>query len=878
MKRRLSQPLSLAVIVWILASACIIGSRAATSTPTLSPSSTPTRAPIQIPTKSPTSTPTQAPTQIPTQAPTQAPTQVPTQAPVAELTQVSGPKIVTGKVTYTNSFFTAGVAEPEIILEDEGGFVTRNRKFVIPVESQVIGQITSDFYSSPFSYSLALPAEPNGTLHDVNHDDKQDTGVMVFAVAYWTNTWGDPYLERRDQGGGGWSTAYASTKVSDNRDTYLEVYGGKYLIYAPDDKQQFPSDFGLDKKLFTDDDPMMNIPAGWSVIDLDQSPFGIDRSEKPTIDLYEPESAALDDFSKLSYTAAFDKMVDKFRNEYAWTELKNIDWDAKAQEFRPRFEEAEKNKDKHAYALALRDFLWSIPDTHVGFDETLLQNDFQTETAGGLGFAMRETDDGKIIANFILQGGPADKAGMKWGAEILSLDGKPTADVVDSSVPWSSPFSNPIIKRLQQLRYATRFKMDKGTVVVSFKNPGGSQQTATLAVINEYDSFNFSSFRSGQSPTALPVEFDVLPNGYGYIKINSFLDNDVLSIQVWERAIRYFKDNDVPGVILDMRSNGGGSGWLADQMAAYFFDKETVVGNTAYYNKGSGSFYMDPGDQTSMIPPVPDLQYSGPVAVLVGPACASACEFFSYNMTINGRATIVGQYPSEGAGGSVEDFMMPESISVQLTIGRAVDAQGNIHLEGKGVVPDIKVPVDADTLQKQANGEDVVLEAAEKFLSQPRSAGVTPSGPPVIASQADAINALSSNVPLLENNAKEQYQSADFSKPGTLTYTIQLSKSENLVWLYAWCTDTQDTLNQNFQNIHLKFMLDGKEVPLDLFVTQDLPNNGQQCRLYFTALSDWPTGEHHLSTTATFTSKINDGTADYKAGDYILDYTVYINP
>ena len=200
---------------------------------------------------------------------------------------------------------------------------------------------------------------------------------------------------------------------------------------------------------------------------MDQSPFAIDRSEKPTIDLIEPESTALDDFSQLSYTEAFDKMLEKFTNEYAFTELKKIDWAAKGKEFRPRFEEAEKNKDAHAYALALRDFLWSIPDTHIGFDQSLLSDDFATETAGGLGFAMRETDDGKIIANFILSGGPADKAGMKWGAEILSLGGKPTADVVDATVPWSSPFSNPIIKRLQQLRYATRFPLDKGQ--------GGSQ-------------------------------------------------------------------------------------------------------------------------------------------------------------------------------------------------------------------------------------------------------------------------------------------------------------------------------------------------------------------------------------------------------------------
>ena len=47
--------------------------------------------------------------------------------------QGGGPRIVTGKVTYTNTFFTEGVAEPEVILEDQAGFVTRNRKFVIPV-------------------------------------------------------------------------------------------------------------------------------------------------------------------------------------------------------------------------------------------------------------------------------------------------------------------------------------------------------------------------------------------------------------------------------------------------------------------------------------------------------------------------------------------------------------------------------------------------------------------------------------------------------------------------------------------------------------------------------------------------------------------------
>jgi C-terminal processing protease CtpA/Prc len=877
MKYRPFQLYSMILMVGLLSLACSLFGGTAAQQQTL-PTETLEAVQITSPTESATETavaPSTPTTQATAMATESAPSGSSTNTCATCVTQ--GPKIVTGSVAYTNAFFTSGVAEPEIILEDEGGFVTRNRKFVIPVQSQVIGEITSDFYKSPFTYSLSLPAEPNGTLHDVNHDGKTDTGVMVFAVAYWTNTWGDPYLERRDQGGGGWSSAYASTRVSSDRDSYLEVFGGKYLVYAPDDKQQFPSGFGTDKKLFTDDDPEMSIPAGWSVVDLDKTPFTVDRSEKPTIDLFEPESAALDDFSSLSYTDAFDKMVDKFSKEYAWTELKKIDWAAKARQLRPEFEKAQADKDPHEYALALRDFIWSIPDTHVGFDSSLLSQDFQTDTAGGLGFAMRETDDGKLIVNFILKDGPADKAGMKFGAEIQSLDGKPAGDVVSATVPWSSPFSNPIIKRLQQLRYALRFPLAKGQVEVKFTNPGGSQQTEKLAVVAERDSFNASSFHAGEAPTSLPVEFKVLPSGLGYIKISSFLDNDVLSIQVWERAINYFNQNKVPGVILDMRSNGGGSGWLADQMAAYFFDKETVVGNTARYNKGSGQFYMDPGDQTSMIPPRPELQYAGPVAVMVGPACASACEFFSYDMTINNRAQVVGEYPSDGAGGSVEQFLMPEKLTVQITIGRAVDAQGNIHLEGKGVVPTVKVPVTVDTLQKEANGEDVILAAAVDTLTngKPQGAGVTPSGAPKMASQSDAQSALQSGTSLIEDRAREKHTPAELAKPGKITYTIPLTSSEPLIWAYQWCATDTSTLQQNMKNIQLKFNLDGQDVTSQMYTLTGQANN-QQCELVFTALTDWPSGEHHLTTTATFKDKINDGTADYAAGDYILDYSVFV--
>jgi hypothetical protein len=292
--------------------------------------------------------------------------------------------------------------------------------------------------------------------------------------------------------------------------------------------------------------------------------------------------------------------------------------------------------------------------------------------------------------------------------------------------------------------------------------------------------------------------------------------------------------------------------------------------------EATGEFFTDPDYDALMIPPREGLQYKGPVVVMVGPACVSACEFFSYAMTINDRATVVGQYPSSGAGGGVEAFMMPEDTYVQMTVTREMDADGNIHIEGSGVEPDVCVPVTVESFQRELAGEDVILEAAEKVISQPKGAGVTPSAPPKFASQEEAENALSGGAAFLEDKAREQYAPEEVSVPGVFTYTVPLAKSETLVWGYFWCTTTTEILDQNFTQIEVKFELNGEAVPLDKFVTADLPSGDTQCRVIYTALSDWKPGEHHLTTAATFKTPINDGMGDYPAGDYISEYSVFV--
>ncbi len=628
-----------------------------------------------------------------------------------------GPVIITGQLNYTNALFTSGVAEPLVILEDQAGFIDRDKYFILPPESQVLAQITSDFFTSPFSYSLALPLEPAGSLRDVDNDGEEDIGLMVFAIAYWTNLFGDSLLEKCDMYGGGWSTGYASTRASRDPDTRLEIIGGKFIIYAPEAGQGFPSGFGEDGLLFTADDPIITVPQGYSVVDMDSEPFVFDRAARPVVDLNEPAEAALNDFSALSYSEAFRAMVDLFRREYAYTELYELDWDALEATYAPRFAEAEDAEDAKAYALAMRDFIWEIPDGHVGMPLSHLSNLFREETDGGLGISLSELEDGRIVVSYVIDGSPAANAGMQLGAEILAWDGGSVQEAMDREFVWAhQALSTEHTLRLQQLRYITRFSLG-ADVEITFRNPESEEEeSVTLTTISERASFNNSSLFAGIEGWELPLEYEILPSGYGYVTIYSFSDNERLTIELWERMIETFNDEEVPGIIIDMRQNGGGSGYLADQLGAYFFNEEHILGYSSSYNEAAGEFYLDPRSEDRFCLPddVEHPRYAGEIAVIIAPGCFSACEFFSYNLTIDDRAAIIGHYPTGGLGGGIDDFLMPEDMTIRFTVIRALDADKNIHIEAQGLPPTVLVPV---TLESLTSSSDPLLEAAEEHLT-----------------------------------------------------------------------------------------------------------------------------------------------------------------
>lgn len=611
------------------------------------------------------------------------------------------PVLISGEIPFTSPFFFASTAEPFVMLEDETGFIRRDREFVFPLEGQAIGPVEQED-DQTLQYTLPLPSAPLGMLVDVDQDGSEDQGVMVFAIAYWSNTWGGPFLEPRD--GRGWSTAYTSARTDPDQED--EIVGGLLLIWAPDGKQEFPSGFGPDDLLFTDDDLVQPIPAGYNLVDLESRPFRVYKEPTPKIDLLEGEGA-VNDYSALSYPEAFVALLDKVSREYPFTHEKGIDWGALRAEFMPRMEGA---TDYAEYYRALKDFTLAIPDSHVGvsFDADIFYADF----GGSFGLVLAELTDGTVIASQVLDGYPAAESGLVAGADILGWDGRPIQAALGGMVPDFGPFSTPQAERPMQLLFLTRVP-EGASVSVRFRNPGSTPQEASLEAVAEFDSYSAALQGFNLDELQQPIEGQVLDDsGLGYMQITTFLEDDNLMARLWDFHIQKLLDAEIPGLILDMRSNGGGNGGLAADFAGYFFDEEMLLWVRKYYNDQTGQF--EQRGLPARLEPGPML-FDGPVAILVGPDCVSACEGFVYMMTQGQRAIIVGQSATAGAFGDVGlgQYIMPGDLSLQFPTGRPETMDGRLVIEGEGIQPDILVPVTRESAMGQT---DSVLQAAVAAL------------------------------------------------------------------------------------------------------------------------------------------------------------------
>ena len=131
----------------------------------------------------------------------------------------------------------------------------------------------------------------------------------------------------------------------------------------------------------------------------------------------------------------------------------------------------------------------------------------------------------------------------------------------------------------------------------------------------------------------------------------------------------------------------------------------------------------------------------------------------------------------------------------------------------------------------------------------------------------------------LQSLATEEYTSEELDRktPGTLTFTINITDDKPTYFNYGWCTTTQEVLEQNFEHITVKLYFNEEQLGNDVVhpVSFTRPD-GLVCVDFGVMMSEWPNGTYTLEAVSTFNEKINDGIADYEAGDYIFIYNVTV--
>jgi len=120
--------------------------------------------------------------------------------------------------------------------------------------------------------------------------------------------------------------------------------------------------------------------------------------------------------NNISWTTAFDNLHAVLTEEYAFTDWKQIDWPALYAKFRPQINAAEAANDTTAYFIALRGYIYSIPDGHMeclanSFDYMI--NLMEEHIGGSYGLALIGLDDERTVASIVTENGPAANAGMK---------------------------------------------------------------------------------------------------------------------------------------------------------------------------------------------------------------------------------------------------------------------------------------------------------------------------------------------------------------------------------------------------------------------------------------------------------------------------------
>lgn len=692
------------------------------------------QAPAPAPTAAPPTPAAAEPTAVPPTAepaaaePTTSPTVAEAEAAGVTLVcntgpsfaECGGPEAVGGEAKSANfAFMPSLYPEPTVGLIDVSPIIGGRPEVFVPEQGQILGTFIQPLFPGPGQFLVNLPIGPTATTIDLDNDGADDPGVQIYALRVASNIINDSYLQQLEQVSGLGSFLVEVTTGA--------ITEGSFLVYAREEGQGFPASWGADETWFTADDPTITLPTGYTLATLSaDGSVTLDRSSSVTMDTRERAEAASPNFADQGILASFNSLIDVLNERYAYTELRGLDWEAIRDQYLPAVTQADADDDFVAYYASLNEIAISLQDTHVSASTNDVTarlasiQAFGSQIAGNVGVStVAVSDDSGAISTEVQvvtvgEGTPAAEAGMVPGTVIVAVDGVPTADRLEQ-VPLLSGIGTPEVRLVTQARSLLNFPIGQ-SVTVGYRLPGRAEVLTATLEAGEYDTGTMEP----PARSSTPISYEQLGD-YALVRWSSFIDYVLPKIAVLEEALQAEQSRETGGVILDLRSNGGGWVALYETMVSYFFTADDPMQAHVFdfyrYDAAAGEHVRTVPVDYQLSAPRPDLAYSGPVVILVDQGCASACEYFSQHMQLLERATVIGQYTTSGAGGFIDRITLPGQITFQFTTGGTYLAgTDEPNLEAKGVVPDVRVPVNVETELAKMRGEDPVLEAAIAFL------------------------------------------------------------------------------------------------------------------------------------------------------------------
>jgi carboxyl-terminal processing protease len=386
--------------------------------------------------------------------------------------------------------------------------------------------------------------------------------------------------------------------------------------------------------------------------------------------------------------AALDTVWNTVNERYYDPKLNGIDWKAARAKYEPLLAKA--NDDD--YWELLDRMTGELKDSHTRVESPKRVEEMKNQESHSLGINFTESE-GKLLLISVNPDSDAYWAGARAGMVIRTIDGlgalpfyrKLVDEARDSSTPWA------------KTRGAVR-KINAGAVKskvsMVFERGDGTLIDATM------------ERRKFSVPPSM--SFRKLPSGYGYVRFSGF--NESLRARVLA-AIEELKDT--PGMILDLRGNGGGSGDMAAAIMSRFFEQD---------QKGAKVLTRTGKPVTVMFIPIiktePVLKgagksaYTKPLVVLTNSGSASASEIVSGGLQDAGRALVVGERTCGCLLGYIGYADLPGGGQLAYSELGFMFGKGK-RIEGEGVVPDKEVTLSAEDYRLN---RDRVLEAAEALL------------------------------------------------------------------------------------------------------------------------------------------------------------------